>query len=33
MFTAGFFLRFDGEDWEVTDDVIKDPKDIYGDKA
>ncbi len=28
-----FFLRFDGQDWEVTDDVIKDPKDIYGDKA
>ena len=28
-----FFQRFDGEGWEVTDQVITRPEDIYGDKS
>ena len=28
-----FFNKLEGKDWQVTEEVLRDPKDIYGDKS
>ena len=28
-----FFNKLEGKDWQVTEEVLRDPKDMYGDKS